>query len=158
MRGRSSSSARSEVIDAQIQTGSVADEEGHHRRGGVLGRDDEVALVLAVLIVDDHDYLPGRDSGSGLLDGGDGHGLNLPCPRQGAVWRFDARLQEPLGVLSWRTIVLDLQVHPVARAFVSEGGDFEGVRDHGHRKRVGAYRHHSQADPVDCHGAFLHPW
>ena len=64
--GRSSSSARSEVTDAQIEPGGVPHEERHHLRGGVLGRHDEVALVLAVLVVDDDDHPAGGDGGDRL--------------------------------------------------------------------------------------------
>jgi hypothetical protein len=51
----------------------VFDEEGDLRRRGELGRHDEVALVLPVLVVDDDDDLPAADGGDGLLDGGEGH-------------------------------------------------------------------------------------
>ena len=46
----------------------VADRERHQLRGRPGGGEDDVALVLAVLVVDDHDRLPGGDVGDRLLD------------------------------------------------------------------------------------------
>src|SRR5690606_678368 len=50
------------------QAAALAHHEGDDLGGGHLGRDDEVALVLAVLVVDDDDRPAGRDVGDGLLD------------------------------------------------------------------------------------------
>ena len=55
--GRSSSSARSLVIGAQIRPEVCRDEERDLLRRGELGRHDQVALVLAVLVVDHDDDL-----------------------------------------------------------------------------------------------------
>ena len=46
----------------------VAHEERDLLRRGELGRHDEVALVLAVLVVDDDDDLAPSDGGDGVLD------------------------------------------------------------------------------------------
>ncbi|CAM5344126.1 hypothetical protein SVIOM74S_08567 [Streptomyces violarus] len=50
------------------QAAALAHHEGDDLGGRLLGGDDEVALVLAVLVVDDHDRAAGRDIGDGLLD------------------------------------------------------------------------------------------
>ncbi|CAM5504232.1 hypothetical protein SGLAM104S_01112 [Streptomyces glaucescens] len=44
--------------------------------GGLLCGDDEVALVLPVLVVDDHDRAAGRDVGDGLFDRVEGEVLD----------------------------------------------------------------------------------
>ncbi len=51
------------------QAAALAHHEGDDLGGGLLGRDDEVALVLAVLVVDDHDGPAVRDVADRLLDG-----------------------------------------------------------------------------------------
>src|SRR4029077_6386738 len=51
----------------------VADHERHGLGGGLLGGHDEVALVLPVGVVDDHDQLPAGDRGDGVLDLGERH-------------------------------------------------------------------------------------
>ena len=50
------------------QTAALAHHEGDDLGGRLLGGDDEVALVLPVLVVDDHDRAARRDVGDGLLD------------------------------------------------------------------------------------------
>ena len=62
------------VADVAVQRnaevpGGVADHERHQFRRGLLGREDQVALVLAVLVVDDDDGFPRRDVGYRPLDG-----------------------------------------------------------------------------------------
>ena len=47
----------------------VPDRERHQLRGRLGGREDDVALVLAVLVVDDDDGLAGGDVGDRALDG-----------------------------------------------------------------------------------------
>ncbi len=55
----------------------VTDEKGDGLGGGVLGRHDEVALVLAVLVVDDDDDLTATDRCDGVGDRGeDARGLS----------------------------------------------------------------------------------
>ena len=61
MRGRSSASARSGSTGTQMHPGGVLQEERHRLGRHVLGGHDEVALVLAVLVVDDDDHRPRRD-------------------------------------------------------------------------------------------------
>ncbi len=51
------------------QAAALAHHEGDDLGGHLLGGDDEVALVLAVLVVDDHDGAARGDVGDGLLDG-----------------------------------------------------------------------------------------
>ena len=53
---------------AQVARG-VADHEGDQFRGGFLGGEDEVALVLAVLVVDDDDGPARCDVGNRPFDG-----------------------------------------------------------------------------------------
>jgi len=60
------------------EAAGVADEEGDGLRGGVLGGHDEVALVLPVLVVGDHDDLAPGDGVDGLGNGGvGGHGAAI---------------------------------------------------------------------------------
>src|SRR5690606_29614179 len=47
----------------------VTDREGQQLRGRLRGGEDDVALVLAVLVVDDHDGASRRDVGERGLDG-----------------------------------------------------------------------------------------
>src|SRR5690606_18381131 len=49
--------------------GGVADHEGQQLGRGLLGREDQVAFVLPVLVVDDDDGLAVGDVGDRLLDG-----------------------------------------------------------------------------------------
>ena len=49
-------------------TGRVADHERDELRRGHLGREDEVAFVLAVSVVDDNDRLACRNVGDGSFD------------------------------------------------------------------------------------------
>ncbi len=59
------------------EPGCVAHEKSHRLRRGVLGRDDQISFVLAVLVVDhDHD-LAGCDGGNGVFDGSRRHGHDL---------------------------------------------------------------------------------
>ncbi len=53
--------------------GGVVQEEGDALRGGELGRLDEVALVLPVLVVDHHEDLPSGVRRHCILDGRKGH-------------------------------------------------------------------------------------
>ena len=50
------------------QAAALAHHEGDDLGGRLLGGDDEVALVLPVLVVDDHDRAARRDVRDGLLD------------------------------------------------------------------------------------------
>ena len=60
------------------EAGRVPDHERQQLRGGLLGGEDEVALVLPVLVVD-HDHRPsGGDLFDGLLDGGELRHCVLP--------------------------------------------------------------------------------
>ena len=52
----------------QISRG-VANHEGHHLRRRLFGGEDQIALVLALLVVDDDDGLARRDVGNRPLDG-----------------------------------------------------------------------------------------
>ena len=51
----------------------VVQEEGDLVRRGVLGRHDEVTLVLAIGVIDDDDHLALADGGDGVLDVGKRH-------------------------------------------------------------------------------------
>ena len=54
--------------DAEV-AGGVAHHEGHQLRGGLLGGEDQVAFVLAILVIDDDDGLARRDVGDRPFDG-----------------------------------------------------------------------------------------
>ena len=56
MSGMRSSSSRSPVMGRQIEAAAVAGHEVDDLGRDLLGGDGEVALVLAVLVVDDHDH------------------------------------------------------------------------------------------------------
>src|SRR5262249_26270351 len=56
-------------------SGRVMEEERDLLRRHELGRHDEVALVLAVFVVDDDDDLTPPDGGHGVLDAGKRHQL-----------------------------------------------------------------------------------
>ena len=47
---------------------AIAHHEIDGLRRGILGGDDQVAFVLAVLVVDQHDHAPGLEIGEGFLD------------------------------------------------------------------------------------------
>ena len=66
----------------------VVEEERDRLGRGELGRHDEVALVLAVLVVDDDDDLAPADGGDGVFDLGERH-VRHPSRRAGArrTWR-----------------------------------------------------------------------
>ncbi len=103
MSGMSSSSSRSPVSGDADQPGGVAHEEGDLLGRGGLGGHDQVALVLAVLVVDHHDDLAPADGRDGVGDGGELGGvlshLGLLLEREQA-----------LGVLGDE---IDLEVHGV---------------------------------------------
>src|SRR5699024_12193624 len=56
------------------ETGTVPDEEGHQFGGGLLGGEDQIALVLPVLVVEHHDHASGRDLGQSGVEGGETRG------------------------------------------------------------------------------------
>jgi hypothetical protein len=60
--------------------GGVTDEEGDLGGGDGLRGDDEVAFVLAVGVVDDHDHFAARGRRDGVRDAREavGHGALLP--------------------------------------------------------------------------------
>jgi hypothetical protein len=62
------------VADGAVQrhteiTRGVTHHERHQFGGGLLGGENQIALVFAVFVVDDHDGLARRDVGHGPLDG-----------------------------------------------------------------------------------------
>ena len=69
--------------------GRVLQEEGDLLRRGELGGHDQVALVLAVLVVDDDHDLAATDGRHGILDAGQPRHLTDPSRRAGArrTWR-----------------------------------------------------------------------
>ena len=69
--------------------GGVVQEEGDGLGRGELGGDDEVALVLAVLVVDDHHDLALRHGGDGVGDGGERHQPILSVSRRPAQSRLN---------------------------------------------------------------------
>ena len=95
----------------------VAQEERDGLGRGELGRHDEVALVLAVLVVDDDDDLAAPDGGDGVLDLRRG-GMVLPILPG----------EEAFDVLGGD---VDLEVDAVAGLAAAERGDRRGVRDDG---------------------------
>ena len=105
--------------------------------------EDDVALVLAVLVVDDDDGLAGRDVGDGALDAVEAHAPVLllrahrAAPscfcRCGAVVADGAQagLEQLLDVLGED---VDLEVDPVAGLAVAQGGAGEGLGDQADRE------------------------
>jgi hypothetical protein len=55
----------------------MADEESHGFGRGVLGRHDQVAFVLSVLVIYNDDDLPGCDRCDRICDWCRGHGQDL---------------------------------------------------------------------------------
>ncbi len=72
---------------AQV-AGGVVEEERDALRRGELGRHDQVALVLAVLVVDHDEDLATGERGHRVLDPSEGH-VRHPSRRAGArrTWR-----------------------------------------------------------------------
>ena len=72
---------------AEVARG-VVEEERHLLGGGELGRHDEVALVLAVLVVDHDEDLAAGERRDGVLDPSEGH-VRHPSRRAAArrTWR-----------------------------------------------------------------------
>ena len=77
-------------------TAGVADHERHRLGRHLLGRDDEVALVLAVDTVDDDHHLAPGDRLDGTLDLREGHVLSL-LPRLRANVPHTSRRCRPRG-------------------------------------------------------------
>ena len=67
MGGSASSSARAASMGTQMSPRRVLDEERELLGRRLLRRHDEVALVLTVLVVDDHDDLPPADGVDGVV-------------------------------------------------------------------------------------------
>ena len=118
----------------------VVQEEGDLLGRGELGRHDEVALVLAVLVVDHDDDLAAPDGGDGLLDLGERHASALPS------WR--SRRSTYLAITSTSRFTRS----PGRRA---ERGDLGRVRDDGHGEPVVGHVDHGEADAVDGDRALL---
>jgi hypothetical protein len=55
----------------------VASHEINHFRRRFFSRANEVAFVLAVLVVNDDDHAPVADVGDRVMDGAEWHGLSL---------------------------------------------------------------------------------
>jgi hypothetical protein len=56
----------------------------------------EVAFILAVLVVDDHEHPPGPEILDGLRDGGERHGLSIRITRRGKTkGSVSGPLEEP---------------------------------------------------------------
>ena len=83
----------------------------------MLGREDQVALVLAVLVVDDDDRLAGGDVGDGPLD------VAEPGHRSSPV---GDRSQQPLDVLGEH---VDLEVHRISDRPGAQRGARQRLRD-----------------------------
>ena len=122
----------------------VAQEEGDPLGRGVLGGDDEVALVLPAGVVDDDDDLASAEGGHRLLDRGERHGFSPRCR---------SRLTDLLHVLGDQ---VELQVDTVAGPAGPQGGDLGGVGDDGHREPVVGQVNHREADAVDRDRPLLH--
>ena len=109
---------------AEVARG-VVEEEGDALRRGELGRHDQVALVLAVLVVD-HDEDLASGEGRRRRPRSCAKGMSGILPGEQAL--------DVLG----RDV--DLEVHQVAGALVAEGGDLRGVGDDGDGEAVVAGR------------------
>ena len=112
---------------------------------GELGRDDEVALVLPVLVVD-HDHRPaGGDVREGALDGGEHRGRTLPT------------LPAASAALDVLRDDVDLEVHRVADRASSPSVVRASVVGISATVKVGGPGlDHGQADPVHRDRALLH--
>ncbi len=74
-RGHAAQVERGEALGRQRDADEAAPVEGHEVDGlgiGLLGGDDQIALVLAMLIVGDNDHLAGTDGVQHLGDGIEG--------------------------------------------------------------------------------------
>ncbi len=124
--GISSSSSRSPVIGRQIEPAAVRGHEVDGLGRDLLGGDRQIALVLAILVVDDDDHLPGADRVDRVLDGrerratcsrvwpaaGASSWSSYLRRRDRAVRRLDA--QEPRDVLA-EHVGLELTRSPCAQ-------------------------------------------
>ena len=102
----------------------VADHERHRLGRHGLGGHDQVALVLAVGVVDDDHDLAARDGGDGVLDLGEGHALLLLAGVRG---------EQTFDVLGEH---VDFEVDGIAGLSGAERGDGERVRDDRHVERA----------------------
>ena len=124
----------------------VADHERHRLGRHLLGRHDEVALVLAIGVVDDDHELAPCDGGDGVLDLGERH-ARLPACRScvGSSRRSTYFASD-----------VDLEVDGVARPLGPERRDRERVRDHRDaRTPSSCERGDGEADAVDGDRALL---
>ncbi len=108
-------------------------------RSDVLGSHDEVALVLAILVVDDDDHLPGGDVLERLVDGCEPD--LLACRRAHRV-----RTDQLLDVLGHD---VHLQVHCTAGLGGSQGRALERLGDERDVERAFVDASDRQRDAVD---------
>ena len=114
-----------------------------------LGGNREVALVLAVLVVDDDDEAALADLLDRLLDGREGAcGAGLDCHRHGRIVPGE-QLFHILGK------DVGLEVDVVARRQPAEGRDLQRVRDQRDLEARFIDRRHRQGDPVNGDRALL---
>ena len=124
-----------------------------------LRRDREVALVLAVLVVDDDDepsradlldrLLDGREDGAGCLGA---HRLIVPSRAVRSYRRREARLEQALDVLREH---VDLEVDALAGHEAAERRLGQRVRDQRHAERVVVQLGDRQRDALDGDRALL---
>ena len=133
------------------QPAPVRRHEVDRLRGDAVGGDREIALVLAILVVDDDHELAGADVGDGVLDAGQPH-LLLPVPGCGER-RAELPRRQRAGDVACDEI--DLKVHagpdrPAAGRGVAE-------RQRNQRDGEGRLEHidDSQTDAVDGDAALL---
>ena len=136
----------------------VVEEERDLLGGDVLGRHDQVALVLAVLVVDHDEDLAAGERLERLVDVGEPPGRPSRRPLASAsgsvvLAHGCVPFQEGLDVLGHD---VELDVDRVARALVPERGDLGGVGDDGDGEAVVVDGGHGEAHAVDGDRALLH--
>ena len=144
--GRPSSSQRSSVRQRQIEAARVRRHEVDDLGRRELGGDDEVALVLAVGVVDDDDEPAVADVLDRRLDRGE------RASSRGSRSRLQPSAEQALDVLREH---VDLEVDRVAGRERAERGDGERVRDERDREAVLVEAGDRERDAVDCDRALL---
>ena len=130
--------------------------------GHVLGGDHEVALVLAVLVIDEDDELAATDVLDSLLDRGKGEASStLRVAIAGtSQCRAAFPVRSPIEPGSEQALHVlrkhvDLEVDLVPGGERPERRHRERVRDEGNRETVLAEARHGEADAVDADRALL---
>ena len=119
--GSSSSSQRSSVRARQIEPAPLAGHEVDRLGRDLLGREHEVALVLAVLVVHDDDELPGAKVFAGLLDRGERPGHTRIFSRPGSPLLRSAAGEGDQSSRSWSAMIGERVSATAREAAAAEG-------------------------------------